>query len=603
MKTNYMIIVSMLILLCSEISYATPSHQETWRWRNDNGDVYSATWKDSLNHPMVITNYDNIRLRIGLYSSTIDTLNISLRYSENPGITPWIPITNIDTGKFFISSSQYLTDKKIYFKNQLLPSDSKYSYLKTVTFDSTNNYSLITDDGSMYELEYSLKPTSKIQPGSAYFFALFRNSFLIPDPTSSNKISYDYAVLMVPPINWNTEYSGTTKDLEDICFTDSNNGWAVGLNGTILKTTNGGGDWTSHSLSSENNLFHVTFIDAKTGWVDGYDTNYSAISYKTTDGGKTWISKLVGKNRIYFINKNIGWAIGNGIYKTINGGESWFLQSIADSIADYVLSDIFFTDENNGVAVGGGSGYRYFDWGYILRTTNGGDTWTPQLNRYEFHSLNSVFFIDAKNGWAVGGVNWGIFESSAFLRTTDGGETWIEQPSEISHPLSGVYFTDANNGLVVGTSGTILRTTNGGKNWVLQTSGTSVSLSAVSFADANNVIVVGSNGKILRSTNGGATSVPYNLKDKLPSHFLLSQNYPNPFNPTTTIIYSIPKQSLVTLKIYDILGREITTLVNEEKIAGTYKIDFNALSLASGVYFYRLEAGIYISTKKLILLK
>jgi hypothetical protein len=92
-------------------------------------------------------------------------------------------------------------------------------------------------------------------------------------------------------------------------------------------------------------------------------------------------------------------------------------------------------------------------------------------------------------------------------------------------------------------------------------------------------------------------------QDNLPDKFYLSQNYPNPFNPSTTIEYDIPKAGLVTLKIYDILGREVRTIVNEEKTAGRYKISFNASSFASGVYFYRLTSGGYTSIKKMVLLK
>ena len=83
----------------------------------------------------------------------------------------------------------------------------------------------------------------------------------------------------------------------------------------------------------------------------------------------------------------------------------------------------------------------------------------------------------------------------------------------------------------------------------------------------------------------------------------LSQNYPNPFNPTTTIQYSIPKESFVTIKIYDVLGKEITTIVNERKAAGNYSVDFNANNLTSGIYFYRMQAGSFVSTKKFDLLK
>lgn len=85
--------------------------------------------------------------------------------------------------------------------------------------------------------------------------------------------------------------------------------------------------------------------------------------------------------------------------------------------------------------------------------------------------------------------------------------------------------------------------------------------------------------------------------------FKLAQNYPNPFNPSTTIKYSIPSSEFVTLKVYDILGNEVSTLVNEEKPAGNYEVNFNALNLPSGAYFYRLQTGSLVETKKMILLK
>jgi hypothetical protein len=89
----------------------------------------------------------------------------------------------------------------------------------------------------------------------------------------------------------------------------------------------------------------------------------------------------------------------------------------------------------------------------------------------------------------------------------------------------------------------------------------------------------------------------------LPGVFELSQNYPNPFNPNTMIKYSIPHASIVKMKIYDILGREIATLINEMKSAGRYTVTFNATKMSSGVYFYQLQAGAYSETKKLLLLK
>jgi 7,8-dihydropterin-6-yl-methyl-4-(beta-D-ribofuranosyl)aminobenzene 5'-phosphate synthase len=104
-------------------------------------------------------------------------------------------------------------------------------------------------------------------------------------------------------------------------------------------------------------------------------------------------------------------------------------------------------------------------------------------------------------------------------------------------------------------------------------------------------------------------SIPTDIKEsevgesQIPQRFKLEQNYPNPFNPTTTIKYSVPKLSFVTIKIYDVLGNEVATLVNEEKAVGAYELNWNATNLPSGVYFYRLQAGDFVETKKMILLK
>ena len=88
-----------------------------------------------------------------------------------------------------------------------------------------------------------------------------------------------------------------------------------------------------------------------------------------------------------------------------------------------------------------------------------------------------------------------------------------------------------------------------------------------------------------------------------PTKFVLFNNFPNPFNPTTTIKYEIPKTVNVSLKVYDILGREVQILINQEQKPGFYEVPFGNDDLASGIYFYRLQAGDFIQTKKMILLK
>ena len=110
-------------------------------------------------------------------------------------------------------------------------------------------------------------------------------------------------------------------------------------------------------------------------------------------------------------------------------------------------------------------------------------------------------------------------------------------------------------------------------------------------------------------TISGATWVVSNITDveqtdgKLPANYSLEQNYPNPFNPSTKINYSIPTSEFVTLKVYDVLGNEVSTLVNEVKSAGSYEVELNASGLSSGIYFYMLQTNSFVETKKMILLK
>ena len=291
---------------------------------------------------------------------------------------------------------------------------------------------------------------------------------------------------------------------------------------------------------------------------------------------------------VSFTDVNNGTAVGEAgtILRTTNGGTSWINQS---SGTTNTLFGVSFTDANNGTAVG--------EAGIILRTTDGGTSWISQTSGTT-NWLWGVSFTDANNGTVVG--------EFIILRTTNGGLSWINQVSGAGW-LFGVSFSDANNGTVVGSHGRILRTTNGGVNWISQTSGTANSLRGVSFTDANNGTAVGDGGTILRTTNGGVTFIE--VRKEIASSFLLMQNHPNPFNPSTTINYQIPAFNFVTLKVYDVLGNEVATLVNEEKSAGEYEVEFNSswtgrgLSLPSGVYFYQLRVNSFVESRKMILMK
>jgi len=196
---------------------------------------------------------------------------------------------------------------------------------------------------------------------------------------------------------------------------------------------------------------------------------------------------------IKFTNATTGFAVGLGgtILRTNDGGATWTQQASPSANNLYGVS---FTDANTGTAVG--------HVGTILRTTDGGKTWIRQTSGTT-NNLDGVFFTDANTGTAVGGD---LFAGTqTILRTTNGGAAWIPQTSGTNSTLIGVYFSSATTGTVVGVQGTILRTTDGGATWIKQSSGTTVTLYAVFFTDANTGIVVGDFGVILRTTDGGAT--------------------------------------------------------------------------------------------------
>ena len=166
--------------------------------------------------------------------------------------------------------------------------------------------------------------------------------------------------------------------------------------------------------------------------------------------------------------------------------------------------------------------------------------------------------------------------------------------------------TDNYDNVWIGTNNGVVKFN--GKEWTSYNSSNSGlpddNVYSLAFDKKGNKWIGTENGLAVYNEDG-ITSIeePGNIITIFPNQFYLSQNYPNPFNPTTKIKYSIPNSSFVTLKVFDILGREIETLINEEKTAGNYEIDFDASQLSSGIYFYQLKSGEFIQTKKMILIR
>ncbi len=289
---------------------------------------------------------------------------------------------------------------------------------------------------------------------------------------------------------------------------------------------------------------------------------------------------------IIFLDSTRGWAVG----KNYISGDGVICRSYGGSFTEHYTSgqDPFYCINFSSYMTGWASSK------YVLsKTTNAGDNW---FNVTSFdNEMSSVFFIDDTTGWIC-------TKTGKIGKSISGGNTWQSQYNYVYDKLNCISFINRDTGYCVGENGRILYTTNSGLNWNPQNSYTNKNLKEIYFTNSDTGYIIGDGGVILKTISGG-TVVINNISYQTPTSFSLYQNYPNPFNPSTKIKFDIPKGSLVKLKVFDILGREVAELVNEKLNAGVYEYEWNGAGLTSGVYFYRLEAGEFTETKRMVLLK
>lgn len=385
---------------------------------------------------------------------------------------------------------------------------------------------------------------------------------------------------------WFQQTSGTGFDLYSVFAVDANTVFAIGNSGTIIKTTNGGINWNILNSGTTDSLFSIFFTDGSTGFACGS----LGLVLRTTNGGLNWSSIIVIPSptlrSIYFPptgTGNTGFISGLAqIFKTTNAGINWTPQ--IETGPD--LYSIYFADALTGYVCGSG--------GAILKCTNGGPGWLSQASGTTT-GLRAIQFINSSTGWATG-------NDSHLYKTTNGGTIWTLYYNQSLCGLYSLYFPNELTGWVCGCEGAINGTTNNGASWILQSFASTTYLYSMSFASPLTGWAVGAGGRILKTTTGGITNVQ-RVSNEIPNLFSLYQNYPNPFNPNTKIKFALPKSSFAKLVIYDMLGREIATLVNEQLNPGVYEVNFDGTKCASGIYYYKLMMGEFKQTKKMILLK
>ena len=397
----------------------------------------------------------------------------------------------------------------------------------------------------------------------------------------------------VPTGSWSEQTSGLTTALYSVSAVTNAVAWVGGAGSKVLRTTNAGQNWVNAAgdLPTAQDVYCVWGIDVNNCIITTSPAAGTYI-YKTTNGGTNWTQTLFQAtgfmDGFYFLNATTGFAYGDpvgtrwSLFKTTNAGTTW------DSTGLYIPAG-GLAGWNNAMFGIGTKIWFGTNGTPLWYSANSGSTWTsqttPAINQY-------AIWFNNDNVGLCGGANLNV--------TTNGGVNWTALTSIGTGNVSGI--TGAATSWWFTRQATAVNySSNNGTSWTAQYTAPAGSFYHLTLSRSGATIWgVRANGGISRY---GQTTGITPVNSEVPSAYNLSQNYPNPFNPVTKISYSLPENGFVKLTVYDALGRTVSNLVNENKVAGIYSVDFNAVSLPSGVYFYRLEVNGFSETMKMLIIK
>jgi photosystem II stability/assembly factor-like uncharacterized protein len=395
--------------------------------------------------------------------------------------------------------------------------------------------------------------------------------------------------------NW---YPKNTGFQGQCVYSMLNNGTMLyaGTQGGGIYYSNNGTTWISMNSGLTNTIVY-SLLNANSSLFAG---TFGGI-FKSTNNGNNWFAVNTGllDSTVLCLTSN-GTSVfagtqGGGLFKSDNWGASWYKAN--NGINSDTIKSLAIL--NNTLFAG-----TYFKG--IFRSTNGGQNWIASNNGFTSPPNPLTFTIKGNT------IYTGNYGPGGFYSSTDLGLSWtqiLSNPGGSNNVITSLVY---NNAILVGiyatNGGKVLVTKNDGGSWTDVSTGTSGNPSWIftdlrSFLNYNGTFLVGTFGKSIYS-------VPFNqiigikqISSAVSDEFKLYQNYPNPFNPSTIIKFQIKDLRFVSLKIFDMLGKEIATLVNEKKTPGVYEVNFDGSNLNSGVYFYQLNAGNFKETKKFLLIK
>ena len=339
----------------------------------------------------------------------------------------------------------------------------------------------------------------------------------------------------------------------------------------VWHSLNNGNNWTFTSLSLRiTNLFvYNSRLFASTNWEGNYYSDNNGANWTALSNNRN-IHKFSSNSTYIFAGADLG------LYSSSDNGNNWSLILSTGDVSNLLVKE-------NIILAGSGSSLNV--------TTNGGTNWDQISVGYAVYSL-------ATNGTDIfaGTYNGGV------LKSTNNGYNWIQTTSFNASFITALIAFSSN--IIAGDFGGtgIFVSTNLGLTWMQKNEGLGSSTEIYDLISTNGYIFAGTSNGVWRRSLGNLLSVN-KISELVPTSFSLHQNYPNPFNPITKIKFDIPSSSFVKMIVYNSLGQEVTTLMNEKLSAGSYETSWDGSGYPSGVYFYKLVSDKFVEVKKMALIK
>ncbi len=495
----------------------------------------------------------------------------------------------------------------------------QFSLIPHQLLHNSKNTSINTNDIKINICYYATKVhlettiSKKMKKAIFVIFSLLSSSSAIQAQTWEF-VGLDSMVIIHLYVSGDTIWAGTAHRVGNLDKSGLYRSIDGGKNWVQLDSVLGIGEIAGFYIDEERTM-NIYIVKGETAYIS------SGIFYKTTDGGENWqeVQSIVASNRVAWFgispfNKSeiyfISVGITNILYRSTDGGENWKLigsfpsDSHGNSVAialDLLHDFTLYAGVSTSI-IGE----------FFYKSTNRGESWffvsTPPTVPNEIYT---DYFIPDRIY---------LFTFPPYI-SNNGGINWLRADSGLAANTGFISFYQDNI-----TTRLLYNLRNDGLYnskrdyifWVMiaDTESLPIYFGPTGFFDdrnMKNIFIEPIRKELFLGTAEGIykTTIITNIANdtNVEYNFSLSQNYPNPFNPITTITYQIPKTSFVTIKVYDVLGNEIATLVNEEKPAGSYEVEFQSAigpataGLASGMYFYQLKVGNYVETKKMVLIK